>query len=329
MQRSGAVVLAIVVALGGLAWADAARTPKQVEADKLFAEGRALLETNPKAACEKFELAATADPTAAGTMLNLGKCYEKLGRTHAALRWYRRAETTASEAGLPDHEEAAKKMVAELLVVVPVIAIDFNGARPIDPTDVHVRIDGEDIPAVNLAHVEVDPGDHVIAVRTAHRKVAHRHITATARAPKHDEILAVTIGLEEGEPTMIVDKGRQRRFVAYGLGVAALGAWTFDFFYGVHESRLYHCAADVGKMCAETDALVGAARTNYANDRVTALQYTGTTVFVLGAAALAAGAYLFFTAPGKVTVDQVGNEHVSIAPLLGPSQVGFAVTGGF
>lgn len=332
MQRFGAIVVsAIVVTLaGGVAAADAPpRTQKQQEADKLFAEGRELLVTkkDPKAACEKFELAATADPTAAGTMLNLGLCYEELGKTHTALKWFRRAQSQASEAGLPDHEDAAKKHTADLVIKVPVISIAFGGATPTDP---HVRIDSEEIPAADFAHVEIDPGDHAIEVRAPHRKLSRGHITVAPRDPRKAEAVEVKIALEEGEPTVVVDKGRNRRLVAVGLGIVALGAWTFDFAYGIHESRLYHCAVDSNKTCSETaNVNPGQDRTNYANDRVNALKYTGTTVFILGTAALAAGAYLFFTAPGKVTVDQVGGERVSVAPYLAPSQVGLAITGGF
>ena len=76
MQRLRAVVVVALVSIAGLAAAEPARTQKQQEADKLFDEGRALLGKNdPAGACAKFELAATADPTAAGTMLNLGVCY--------------------------------------------------------------------------------------------------------------------------------------------------------------------------------------------------------------------------------------------------------------
>ena len=330
MQRLGAVVVALV-SLVAVASADAPqRTEQQQKADKLFAEGRELLvnQKDPAAACAKFELAATADPTAAGTMLNLGLCYEQLGKTHTALKWFRRAQTQASEAGLPDHEDAAKKHTADLITKVPVISIAFTGAPPTDP---HVRIDSEEIHADDLAHVEVDPGDHVIEVRAPHRKISRGHITVAPKDPAHAEAVEVKIGLEEGEPTMIVDKGRKRRFVAIGLGATALAAWTFDFFFGIYESDHYHCAKDAldrGSTCKYTSA-TGADLTKYANDRVDALKYTGTTVFVIGAAALAAGAYLFFTAPGKVTVDQMGSERVSIVPVLGPSQVGFAVSGGF
>ena len=343
MQRLGAVLVVAIVSIGSLvslvgpASADAPRSPKQQEADKLFAEGRELLTKNDyKGACAKFELAATADPTAAGTMLNLGLCYEQLGKTHTALNWFRRAQTQASEAGLPDHEDAAKKHTADLITKVPVISITFGGAGAADP---HVRIDSEDISAADLAHVEVDPGDHVIEVRASHRKLSRGHITVAPRDPAVAEAVEVKIALEEGEPTVVVDKGRQRRFVGVGLGVVALGAWTFDFFYGISKSRRYHCAIDP---VPSTDCNTAtdpndstkkfnpvAANTNYANDRVKDLQYKGTAVFIVGAAALAAGAYLFFTAPGKVTVDQVGGERVSVAPYLAPSQVGLAITGGF
>jgi hypothetical protein len=327
MQRLGFVVAMLVC---GVARADAPRTQKQQEADKLFAEGRELLvnQKNPKAACEKFELAASADPTAAGTMLNLGLCYEELDKPHTALKWFRRAQAQASEQGLPDHEDAAKKHTADLVNKVPVISIGFSGAMPTEP---HVRIDNDEIPAGDLSHVEIDPGEHAIEVRAPHRKVSRGHITVAPRNPKVAEAVQVTIALEEGEPTMVVDRGRKRRLTAIGLGIGAVAIWTGDFIFGVYESNRFHCAKDAldtMMTCGDTKA-TGAALTKYANDRVDALKYTGTAIFIVGAAALAAGAYMFFTAPGKVTVDQYGSEHVSLAPIIAPDQVGFAISGGF
>lgn len=328
MQRLGSVVVALF-ALRGIAVAEAPRTQKQQDADRLFAEGRDLLTNkhDAKAACERFELAATEDPTAAGTMLNLGLCYEELGKTHTALKWFRRAQTQASESGLPDHEEAAKKHTADLVTKVPVIAIVFGGATPTDP---HVRIDTEQISADDLAHVELDPGDHLLEVRASHRKISRSHITIAPRDPKVSDVVEVKVALEEGEPTIVVDAGRTRRLVGIALGVVALGAWSFDFLYGIHESSQYHCAKDeIDNPMKPCSARGTQSAVDYANARVDALKFTGTTVFVVGAAALAAGAYLFFTAPGKVTQDQVGGEHVSIAPVIMPGQIGFALTGGF
>jgi len=324
MERLGIVVA--VTLCGGLAYADAPRTQKQQEADKLFAEGRDLLvnKKDPKAACEKFELAAADDPTAAGTMLNLGLCYEELGKIHTALKWFRRAQTQASESNLPDHEKAAKDHTDDLSKKVPVVSIAFVGPPPVDA---HVRIDADEISLNDLAHVEVDPGEHVVEVRAPHHKLSRQRLTFALKDPAHQDAVEVKVAMEPGEPTSVVDRGRNRRLVAYGLGAVALGAWTFDFFYGLSKSRNYHCAVDVSPDSSCSTAVAG--DTNYANAQVHSLKVTGNIVFFAGAAALAAGAYLFFTAPGKVTVENVSGERLGIAPLLAPDQVGLAITGGF
>lgn len=319
--------LALVALLSGTALAD--RTPKQQEADKLFKEGRERLNAHdPKGACEKFELAIAADPTAAGTMLNLGLCYEQLGKPHSALKWFRRAQTKASESGRLDSEEAAKQHTADLANKVPVISIVFTGAPPSDTP--RVRVDDELVGADELAHLEIDPGDHVIEVRAAHRKLSRGHIQIAPRDPKVNEAVEVKVALEAGEATVVVDRGRNQRLVAYGLGVVALGAWTFDFFYGVSKSKRYHCAIDPlpNDDCYNADK-VDPVRNNiaYANDRVNDLKYKGTAIFVVGAAALATGIYLFVSAPGKTSVESLSG--VSLAPVLAPDQVGFAIAGGF
>src|SRR3954471_24423933 len=103
MRIRGAVM--VVCAVAGLASAD---TPQQ-QADKLFAEGRELLtvKNDAKGACEKFEAAIQLDPTATGTMLNLGLCYETLGKYAKSLYWFRKAQAAAAEARLAEYKDAA------------------------------------------------------------------------------------------------------------------------------------------------------------------------------------------------------------------------------
>src|SRR6478736_4072635 len=117
MSRSIVSLVALMWLSGGSASAQPIAAPgsQQEKADALFEEGRKLLgENDATGACEKFNQAIQLDPTAAGTMLNLGLCNQNLGKFKTALYWFRKAQARATETNLPDHEKAARLHTTEL-----------------------------------------------------------------------------------------------------------------------------------------------------------------------------------------------------------------------
>lgn len=134
-------------------------------ADKLFVEGRDLLKNKQfKAACEKFHAANAIDPAAPGVMLNLGLCYEGLGKKATSLLWFRKAQTAASEATprATDYENAAAEKKAALAAQVATLKIDTNGIPP----EVEILVDGVRQDRDQLASpVELDQGTHKIEAR--------------------------------------------------------------------------------------------------------------------------------------------------------------------
>jgi tetratricopeptide (TPR) repeat protein len=277
----------------------------QQRADKLFTEGRELLNhKQPAEACAKFEEAIKLDPLAAGTMLNLGLCYEELAKYHTALSWYRKAQARASETNLPDHETAAKEHSSKLASLVPAVALEFKapviGAR--------VRIDDETIEDKDFAHVEIDPGTHLLEVRAAGKKTAHIRFEVEAH---HDNALtdkSITIELFDGEDAMI-DPGKHRRYLAYGLGVAGVATLAFTLTYAIKQ-RINYDNDKSNPTAANSDAH--------------RLRVVGSTSFVIGAALIGAATFLLVTSPDKRMADQT-----AWAPVVGADQIGLAVTGSF
>ncbi len=324
----------------GIAHADVpAPSAKQVEADKLFGEGRDLLaQKRPKEACEKFEQANRLDPLAAGTKLNLGLCYEELGKYHTALKWYRQAQARAAETNLPDHEKAAKEHTVALAAKVPSITIEFPAPAPVNPM---VTLDDETIATNDFGHVEVDPGAHVLIARAAGKKNARQDFTI---AEKMQKTLSVT--MVDGSSSVVLDPGKPRRYAAYGLVAAGAGAWVFTLVYGLAKQSDFNCfSGDTFAKCSGDDGsakpLSGdklkwmnletaggkTARLKVANKDVAQLNLWGTTSFVLGALAIGGAATLYFTAPERRTVEST--ETTSFIPVIGPDQVGFAMSRAF
>ena len=281
-----ALVIAAIASVSSAAHAQPAG-PEQATAH--FDAGRRLLaEGKPGEACAEFEQAIKLDPTAAGTMLNLGLCNEQLHRDATALRWFRKAQARASETGLDEHERAAKMHTGNLSQLVPTVSITATSA----PAGATIAIDGAVIDPTELAHVELDPGQHVVELH----------------APGHPDVRE-TISIHEGDhralelmpaatpPSAPVDRSR-----AYWLLGGAAVAGGACLALGLYEQSAGgsdpSCAG--GGSCSERDIQ----------------RYGGTTLFV-GALVLAGfGGYYLFASP---------HEHaVAVAPVVSSHGGGLA-----
>lgn len=160
----------IVVAL----WAPAAAAdppPSQrdpVAAEALFRRGRESLQSGDVAgACELFAESLRLDP-AAGTLLNLATCEERLGRLAAAWEHYRRALDLLPAAD--PRISVARERVAALEPRLPRLTVSAPVALPAGAS---VLRDGVSLglPSLGVA-IPVDPGDHTIVVRMAGRRDA-------------------------------------------------------------------------------------------------------------------------------------------------------------
>ncbi len=163
---------ALALGLGGLvallalfapARARAADT-QEIAAEKLFDEGHALLLQKRWAeACDKLAASEALAP-AGGTELNLGECFDALGKTASAWGAYRKAAARARAAHAAAAEAIANQRASALEPRLRRIALHVAETRG----GVEVRLDdavvardawGEAIP--------VDPGAHVVTATRA------------------------------------------------------------------------------------------------------------------------------------------------------------------
>ncbi|HTR52641.1 MAG TPA: hypothetical protein VMJ10_18125 [Kofleriaceae bacterium] len=307
--------LAVTAALAFAAPAFADAPPPsgdQQRAAKLFEEGRALLTAHdPAGACKKFDEAIALDPLAPGTMLNLGLCNEELGKFKTALYWFRKAEHRATEVDppLPDHEKAAKehaaKLANEVATVVIVLAHDAPGAL--------VKIDGEIIKPDDFHAVEVDPGHHVLGAAAVGMKNIRQEFDVTGRGGQ-----TLALSFVAGDNAIIVDRGQPRRRLGIEIGIGGSVALVAGAGVAVYAYSQYHNHRDnyqkTGNMTERIDA----------NNDASLARYWGTALVGGGLAAMAAAAFIYYTAPQKERVDQT-----VFAPIVTPSQVGFALTRSF
>ncbi len=132
-------------------------------AETLFMEGRALMSKGRyEEACPKLEASQAIDP-ALGTTLNLGECYEKIGRTASAWLRYREAAAIALEKGSREREAIARDRAAALEPRLCRIVV-----RVAEQPEISVTRDGTAVPrAAYGSPVPVDPGAHTIEARAA------------------------------------------------------------------------------------------------------------------------------------------------------------------
>jgi serine/threonine-protein kinase len=151
-------------------WADGAHivsaqsssTSDKALAESLFDRGLELMKLGKdEEACQTLERSQGVEP-GVGTMLYLGECYEKLGRTASAWAMYREAASLAQEQGQSERAKKgatrAEHLQASLskLTVVPPSSVTIPGLL--------ITRNGNVVPAAALgAPVPVDPGEQKLS----------------------------------------------------------------------------------------------------------------------------------------------------------------------
>lgn len=213
MRAIGALV--VIVMSSSPAWADA--TDAKAQADKLFIEGRELLEANPAGACAKFHEAQDLQKKNVAILLNLGLCYEKQGKHATALRWYRKTQTEASEnkdPAIKEYEDAAKARTQELSGQVSRITFSLGTLQP----NAEILVNGETINKNELI-VEVDQGTALIEARAPGKKTMREELPVET----NDKQLTYTFNALADAPIPKDTRGRRRLLGALiGGGIVAV-----------------------------------------------------------------------------------------------------------
>src|SRR5262245_41081861 len=129
--RVAAAALGLSMWLSGTGPAHA--QDNRVAAEALFRDARKLFDAGKYAeACEKLQASQRIDP-AVGTLINLARCYEKVGRTASAWAAWRDAAATAKQQGQPAREKTAREAadalepsLARLTIEVPADAREIS-----------------------------------------------------------------------------------------------------------------------------------------------------------------------------------------------------------
>jgi serine/threonine-protein kinase len=291
MSKVLAFCVALLIAAPALA--------QNPEADRLFEEGRRLvLEGKYDEACPKFVEAQRLRP-GVGTLLNLGDCYERQGKTASASRTFQQA-VDAAEAAKDKRVELARSRVESLKARLVKLTIVVPG----DMEGLTVSVDGKPFPRESWGKTEVvDPGSFVVSASAPGKPEWTQRVDAL----KGDVKITISFDDKTSEPAAtpspVVDRPvdpkprgwSTQRYVAIGLaGVGAISMGVGAIFgsssKSAHDEADEHCKlGPTGDQCDQTGF--------DASERAISRGNVATVLFVLGGAAVAGGAVVWFTAP--------------------------------
>ena len=324
MSTSRLVAAGLAIAIAG-APAGAALAQKSVDdkaaAEALFDHAKRLLAAGRYAeACPKFAESQRLD-AGIGTLLYLADCYEKNGQTASAWAGFREAAAAAKAAGQPEREKIARDRAAALEPTLSKLTLTVEPANVLDG----VEITRNGVPvgkALWGTAIPVDPGPHKIEAAAPGKKhwsgrvmVGTNGATAALHVPKlADEPRAPATPTPTPTPDD-TDKGSGQRTVGLVLGAAGVVGIAVGAAFGVQalskdDEADTFCRKNAPNLCSEEGVSLG--------DQAHTAATFSTIGFGVGAALLAGGAVLYFTAPSG-----------RARPVVSPTSAGLAFEGAF
>ncbi|MGK3979208.1 tol-pal system YbgF family protein [Sorangium sp. So ce118] len=305
-----------VLALGGavlLACPDAsaqARDPAAAEA--LFDAGRAALQAKDyETACPKFRESYELDP-APGALLNLADCEEKRGRVATAWSIFRQLarDLPASD----DRRPIAQARATALEGRVPRLTIRL---APGAPPDTAVQRAGIPVGAGSLGSpLPVDPGEVQVTASAPGRKQktftlqlaegAQAELLVAPEAPAAGGSAGHALPPKEGPREAGSSAWRTAGWISAGVGAVGIGVGA------VFGLRAIGKMGDADDHCNEAN--VCAAEGIRLQEQGATAGTISTVAFVVGAAALGAGAVLVFTAPSSAPASSAPRATLGVVP---------------
>jgi hypothetical protein len=281
------------------------------EADRLFAIGLSLRETNREQSCDYFHRSLEKNPQAIGTLMNVALCDELLGKIASAHARFSEARDRAKEGNLPDYVEEAEAHIKTLGEDLPHVTIKFLGERPPGTRVVIGEINVTQTQLDKNERVAVDPGELVIIVSAPGRLAYETRMMIGKKETKPIEVPELKKG--------VTVRGSSRKSI--GIITTAAGGGliiTGQVLALVARSR-YRKAKDAGcimDICnAEEQADIESAMT---------LGDVATGISIAGIVAAGVGAYLWITAPKDPT-----EKRLTFVPNITPESAGITAAGRF
>lgn len=260
------------------------------KAEALFREGREAMKNGDYvAACPRFAESQRIAP-ALGTLLNLALCDEQLRRTASAALEFE--QFLSSAPADDDRRPIVAEHLSSLRARVPRLVLHPG---PAGPGAWHVTVDGNEIHAEELGRESLlDPGRHAVDVWAADRPVRETTVTLDEGEVQVRDLeslasppLPTPAPRPRSRDVAVVAPSRLPAYLVGGIGVLGLLAGVVTGFMVLDASHTIrnHCHDDV----CDAQGL-------QANDAGRTLLVVNTVAFAIGAAGIAGGTYLYFSA---------------------------------
>jgi serine/threonine-protein kinase len=287
-------------------------------AESLFDQGVKLMKAAKyDEACPTLEESQRVDP-GVGTLLYLGECYEKVGRTASAWATFREAGSLATTSNQAERAKIAGERAARLEPKLAYVKLTVT-PDTLNVPGVTVKIGAAEIhPGLQGVSTPVDPGPQRVEVTapgydtytiTVNVEAAGRYEVVVpplhaADHPAPPAAVAPAVAAEPAAPPPAPPSADVEpapaahssplKTVGIVVGAAGIVGIGFGTYFGVRAINKNH---DAEQACPTT---VCSTADDYdlskqAKDAATA----STIAFAVGGAALAAGVVLFVTAPKK------------------------------
>jgi hypothetical protein len=295
----------------------AAQTPNPA-AVQLFEEGRKLLAEQKYAeACAKLTESQRISP-GVGTLLNLAKCQEALGKTASAWTSYKEAVFLGKKLNddrVPFAEQKAVAIEPRLMK----LQITMQGG---DVPGLTVRRDDQDVGKGAFGTpIPVDPGDHVIEATAPGYSVWSTHAVTN----REGQVVTVNIPALVPKPADETPAAASPlRSAAYAMGGIGVGGLLVG---GVFGGLAASAASAVKNECAKNVCSTPAQQSDLSSANTKAL--VSTVGLGVGGAALATGVILFVVSRAPAKQDDAHPRSAEIVPSLGPQGGGLSIVGRF
>lgn len=340
MTLARSVAFVAACGLGATSTASA----QSAAAEALFREGRALIKQgNVEAGCAKLAASDKLE-SSVGTLLNLGDCREKLGKSASAWAAFRKAEAMAKRAGDdPKRQAEARRRAERLEPDLASLVIQVGKSTP----GIMIKRGDETLdPAVLDSPLPVDPGTHtIVAEAPGHKpfttkvslgKGGRRYVViptlervpepVVRRPPPPRAPVTTTpapvITSPPVETTVVVERARERgtwtatRKVAVSIAVVGVAALGTGLYFGQRANNLQDRSDAICPeiTCGDPEGL-------RLNDDAQDHARRANILFVASGGALVAATVMWVVGgPG---------ERTAVAPTVGGGQVGASFVGRF
>lgn len=329
----GVLALAVHLLLARDAAAEAGASEKAA-AEALFEEAARLGASGDfAAACPKLEASNQLDP-ALGTLLRLGDCYDRTGRTASAWATFLEAAAMAARSNQAEREAAARERAEDLETRLARLEIRID-----DPSrypGLVVRLDDLDIPRQSWGtELPVDPGRRRLSVSapgyeswSTRLDIEEGPSVRIAAVPELVREPAPATPAKEPRPTVpsaapAVDRGatpgkaqRVVGFVTGGLGLAGMAASGVLALRAnaLNQQSLSHCLTSEPNACDIQGKELRDDARRYGT--------LATVSLATGGALLAGGVVLVLTAPSR---REVASEAASVRVTASADRTGGGV----